>query len=450
MRTRNGIAISRRLFLALGTGIATAQCRQTSASELPLTLTPPDLKNPQLVKITANGGKFQLGEGDHLVMLPHERVNGSVEIDGRGLARHVIIIGGHIECHSNYDPLTMLLNDGSDFAVYTEIGFRGATGGSFKIRCEEKTGRYSIAPAETDALPFDADAQQIKMAIEKTLGLGACHSVTGSGIGGPWKVVPHANAALGRVSLITKELEGSYTELPRSNRYLAAVNALTLKNWRGVCHAEGLLLGGDWQNDGINIDNRYADAIFQGANLHSRGFHHRFHDDWTHPDGFQAYRGPSKLFVERSDFLAKGGNAFIAQPNTVKGLERLYDWWYSNVQFRAYKSDDDQARLSDGSTSFFATLRNTEWRQLMTNCFASRWSWSSQTQITGDPISKYNSGAQVAPPNGLSVRSTPGTSTGYFCSPELNQCGTSYISPGYSHATLPNTKERAFVATRKG
>ncbi|MBP0650181.1 hypothetical protein J8J40_24355, partial [Mycobacterium tuberculosis] len=105
----------------------------------------------------------------------------------------------------------------------------------------------------------------------------------------------------------------------------------------------------------------------QLANIHSEGRCQVFHNDWIHPDGCQVYRGPSKFYLERCDFVSNGGNGFIGQPNTVSGLQNLYDWWYQDVHFRAERQADAHTRRDDAPPAANYTNSSTSEQPLITD-----------------------------------------------------------------------------------
>ncbi|MBR7560084.1 hypothetical protein KC218_26400, partial [Mycobacterium tuberculosis] len=81
-------------------------------------------------------------------------IQGTLTIEGLDVARHIVVIGGEIAPPPVYDPATMMLNTGTDYAAYTQVGFTGATGGTFQIQCMEKTYRSGVNPPVTQALPY--------------------------------------------------------------------------------------------------------------------------------------------------------------------------------------------------------------------------------------------------------------------------------------------------------
>lgn len=451
--TRRGLLAGAAL-VATGAraGAATLDLAATTpVGAAPLRLRPPVLTDPIRHDVTPTTRVLNLTAGDHLIVLPPTPVTGTLTIEGQDVARHIVIIGGAVTPTLGYDPATLLTTDGADYAVYTQLGFSGATGGTYRLQLMEKTYRVGIAPPVTQPIPFDAGPDAIRAAINAGLNgyfgdqAGGCRAVVpvGSGAGGPWKVVPEANSRLGRVDVLLDGLTGAPAKTTRTNVYRASVNALVLKRWRGVAHVEGLLVGGAETNDGVNVDCAHADARLQMANVQSRGGFHVFHNDWIHPDGLQAYRGPAQFHLERCDFISNGGNGFIGQPATVSGLQNLYDWWYDSVQFRSERPDDDPNRRDIDPAAAYFTLTASDWRQVMTNCFASFVSRKTGAEITDAPDNRYNSGGKIEPPAGLALRQRP--PGGWFCDPAQGQCGLGYQSPGYDQSQAVPTTPLRFV-----
>lgn len=420
----------------------------TPVGAAPLRLAPPVLTDPIRHEITPTTRVLNLTAGDHLVVLPATPVTGTLTIEGQDVARNIVVIGGAVAPAPAYDPATLMATDVADYAVYTQTGFTGATGGTFRIQLMEKTYRVGIAPPVTAPLAWNAGADEIRAAINASLNAyfgdtaGGCLAVVGSGAGGPWKVVPENNSRLGRVDLLLDGLAGTPVKT-RTNQYRASTNAFVIKRWRGVAHVEGLSLGSADTNDGINVDNANADARLQLANIHSEGRFHVFHNDWIHADGLQSYRGPAQFHLERCDFVSNGGNGFIGQPATVSGLQNLYDWWYEAVHFRAERPDDDPYRLDIDPAAAYFTLVNTEWRQVMNGCFASFVSRKTGAEITNTPDNRFNAGGRIEPVAGLTLRQRP--PGGWFCDPARGQCGVGYVSPGYDRSLAAATTTLRFV-----
>ena len=93
---------------------------------------------------------------------------------------------------------------------------------------------------------------------------------------------------------------------------------LSLVNWKGVCHIEGLWIHGEDLAEGINIDTRYENTTFQVQNLRVDGVKGRPEQvdyaaaDW-HPDIIQNWGGPTNYYI---DYMTGSTDyqAFMFQP----------------------------------------------------------------------------------------------------------------------------------------
>ena len=413
------------------------------SAHAPLELRPPALDHPRHLVVTdaliAREREFQLeGDGaDWVIELPREAyLTEPLRLHGRDQARHIVIIGGGIRPTPRFDLGTMRLNDDSDWAIYAQRGFTGATGGTFRFRVQERSYLLGKPPQSTRALRWNASPDEIKSALEEIAGPGAVHVVEGGqSPGGTWKIVPAPLPLLGRPVLDPSGLEGPVVPFARNVFAAAADCGLVLKQWRGTVHCEGLHLGGDAMCDGINVQNSLGGAIAQFANVHSAPRFHLFHDDWIHPDGAQFYLGPSVSRMENVDLISLGGNGFIAQPAKVahpRALERLEPWWFRNCHFQAIV-DNRNGRAADASTACFREIdpRNGPAFDQPWDCdevYCSRTSVADDSPIHHDPVQKYyfyqgRDNARI-----LIDRLPP---LGHFADPEKGQCGPCYKSPGY-------------------
>jgi hypothetical protein len=447
--------LNRRLFLAgsvATTSIGSSQSRsEAQAAMMPLRLSPPSLSNPTTIEVTddlldsspkdpSGRRELRLGPGDYILKLPTDRpltrklqVSGSQ--DGRDITRtprHIVIIGGAVHPALNYDPATMRLLDGSDYALYTRLGFSGATGGTFRMRVREAASEPYTAP-----IPWDATSDDILAALKAVPGVDedGAFAVEGKSQGGPWKIVPGNNSKLGRPVLDLEGLQGTPIESARTYYWNAALDSLWLKFWSGTVHLEGLDLGGPNGGDGIQIMNPLRDARLQIANVRSVSNFPTFHNDWLHLDGAQMYNGPSQLLVENTELRSTGFNAFIYQPNTVKSpipVENLYAPWLRNVWIRSIKDDangrsrDDSTALfiADGTRSRAEALIPMKWD--MENVYVSRESLLDGHHITDDEDKRYlsRSGYPGQEQPGLFLRARQPIK-------DRPNPGLKYVSPGY-------------------
>jgi hypothetical protein len=467
--------ISRRSAIAGSLSIAFVQRALSISSALSaepsgsagLRLSPPTLNNPTKHFVTDDNCRLtNIGPGDHVLVLPDRPLTKTLIVDGRNVARHIVLIGGEIAPAGLHDPSTMKLLDGSDYAVYSRIGFSGATGGTFRIRAMSAPWYWGQTIPVTDPLPYDASPAAIRAAINQCLGASdACFVVDGPQTpGGPWKIVPGNNAALGRCSIIS-DLTGPSSLVAPEYKYAISPHCVDFKQWTGTLHVEGLLAGANspWCGDATNIQTKHATASAQFANCHFAANFDAFNNDWNHPDGSQFYLGPAKFFAENVDFISKGGNGFIGQPRDADGtnvgsLEALYDWWFRNVQFRCFRRDDDKyipdmAVTNNGTAAFQETDwpnhgdNGAGWTWLMENCFANKYSCASGAPVT-DAIksSYYNYFVKSYPthfeyPQGLTLNAAPPTKSGFFCDPQ-SQCGIGYVPVGYTNEPSPGVKQR--------
>jgi len=437
-----------------------------------LSLRPPALFSPTVHQLNESNYESlsNLGAGDHVIIMPKVPFTKWLKIDGRYRARNIVLIGGELAPEQPYDPTSMRLLNGSDYALYSEIGFSGATGGTFQI----KTMSVQWYPRDGDhvipvtaPIPYDASPDSIRDAINAACGTSdACFVVDGPNRpGGPWKVVPGNNAALGRCSIIDNFLAGTPSIIPPTYRYNVSPHCVDFKQWTGTLHVEGLLAGASspWGGDAVNIQTRSATAIAQFANCHFVANFNQFNNDWVHPDGAQFYLGPARFYAENCDFISKGGNAFIGQPRRVNGgpagsLEALFDWWFRNVQFTAYRRDDDphipkEAIRNNGSAVWQETGwprvfdNHAGWKWIMTNCYANKLSWSNKkSQVIDARRDTYfhnlvdERHQRHEYPSGLVLNAQPPEQ--YFCDPAKGECGLRYVSAGYVDIPLPEVRQR--------
>jgi hypothetical protein len=307
-RTDLSLHPNRRIILFGAAATAIPATSNRSAASGPdfvptrLRLSPPQLSNPVTIEVTdellgtsprdpSGRRELQLGAGDFVLKLPTNRpltrklqINGAARgSDLKQVARNIVIIGGAVHPRINYTPTTMRLLDDSDYALYVNLGFTGATGGSFRIRVRE-----TASEPYTAHLPWTANADDILTALRNIPGIDkdGVFTVAGSGVGGPWKIVPGANSKLGRPVLDTTQLEGPITT-SRTHFWHPALDSVWLKFWTGVVHLEGLDLGGAHGGDGIQVMNPFRDARLKITNTRSVSNFHTFHNDWQHLDGAQ-------------------------------------------------------------------------------------------------------------------------------------------------------------------
>lgn len=450
--------ISRRKFLSGLTTVGVSTFHQNLASHaeqgnsnlIPrkkrpaLQLRPPRLHNPKILNITAKdaarSNSFDLyGNGSDWIVNLVEPIRNKVTIHGHNQARHIVLIGGEIVPDRHVDPSTMILGD--DYAVYALRGFTGASGGTFRVGPLTSRGPF------TQSLPYDVTPSGIKAAIEEVLGPGSCYGVTGSGIGGPWKIVP-ADTRLGRPGLDLSGLQGFPTPRPVVNVYNPAEGGIVLKHWTGTVHVEGLYVGGTYCIEGGNIQNQNDEAIAQFSNCHFEASYFQFHPDWHHGDGFQCYLGPTEFRAERCDFITRStGSGFIGQPRETDipaGLGGLRDWWFKSCYF-AWRPNLDNPYIRK---SFIGapvimeddwphnSINHGNWKWRMEDCYASRYDYD-QNETIGASDLKYFShfphsvSDSLIGGKGIKLRATP--DTGIFSSRELGECGFRYQTTGYSN-----------------
>jgi hypothetical protein len=123
---------------------------KSQSDPAPVRLAPPPLTARKVIEVTDamldNGprdpsgrSELQLGQGDYVLKLPTDHpLTRKLQINGvaRGndlnnVARHIVIVGDAVHPRLNYMLSTMRQLDGSDFALYTQLGFTGAQGGYF-------------------------------------------------------------------------------------------------------------------------------------------------------------------------------------------------------------------------------------------------------------------------------------------------------------------------------
>jgi hypothetical protein len=442
---------------------------QGQPARAPLTLRPPQLSNPTVHHVDEDNyhSLEYLGPGDHVIVMPDTPFRKWLKIDGRYRARHIVLVGGEISPAQLYDPKTMRLLDGSDYALYSQVGFTGANGGTFQIKTMAGKWFSGYSIPITAQIPYDASPETIRTAINNALGVpDACFAVDGpNSSGGPWKIVPANNAGLGWCSIIPDGLVGAPTLTKPIHRFNVAPHSVDFLKWTGTLHVEGLLAGSNssWGGDATNIQCYAPEAIAQYANCHCAANFFQFHNDWDHPDGSQFYLGPAKFYAENVDFISKGAAGLIGQPRKVSGgspgsLAALYDWWFKNVQFRSHWRDDDphipERGFKNGAIPAYQETdwphgnnNQAGWQWVMTNCFANKYSSVNPKLpiLDQDPQWYYNYFVDAGPrhfeyPSGLTLKQAPPNE--YFCDPQKQECGIGYISPGYANEPLPYVKQR--------
>lgn len=336
----------------------------------PTLLRPPALVDPITIQVTddylADNPTIYTPPGDVILTLQKNTpLTRQLKLQGNDLTRHIVMIGGEIAPAPLYDPVTMMLLDRSDYAVYTRHGFAftGTPGGTFTIRLHENTYVPGVSPAVTAPIAWDAGTDTIKAAIEAVLGAGSVFAVAmaeggPAAPGGPWKFVP-SDARMGRVTILPTGLTGGATLTSRSTFYSPTYDTTcTVDGWTGTFHVEGLLVSGDYAPDGFNPPNNTPEARLHLVNCDLTGKAHLFHDDWLHPDGSQFYSGPTSFFAENTKWTSYGGNGFIDQARqfaTTADAGHLRDWWFRNCQMVAYRDDRDPTRAADASSSLYRT-----------------------------------------------------------------------------------------------
>lgn len=420
-------------------------------------LRPPAMSSPNVLRVTndlvrknPNGFNLYGVNQDWIIQLPDdEPITRDLVIHGQDRARHIVIRGGAIQAEQRMDLTTMLLLDGSDYALYTRCGFTGATGGTFRVKLMESTYVQGLDVPYTAPIPYDADAATVKAAIQAALGndaVFAVEPVTADTPGGPWKFVPGANAKMGRVSIEITGLTGGASLTTRTNVWNCAYGGLTLKQWKGTAHIEGVTLGGDFSTDGFRVQNPWDEAVVQLVNVHSECRFFKFNNDWNHPDGAQCYLGPTTLYAENCNFISQGGNGFIAQPRkapTPRQLDGLRDWWFKDCLFRSV-IDMQGDRIADASTALYhehdwpsGGLNNAGFAFQMDNCFASRRLLGSAEEYIEENDLKYYNSYPNAIPSGLTLRASP--VGGQF----VTGSGLSYATSGYQPiAASPSMTKR--------
>lgn len=438
-------------FLAASTVNWRSSFAQIAPSSSALRLSPPALSEPTVIKVTdalidsspkdpSGRPELQLGGGDYILELPTSQpltrklqINGAARgNDLNNVARHIVIIRGSVHPRLNYVPSTMRLLDDSDYALYTQIGFTGATGGTFRIRVRETALEPYTAP-----LPWNASASDILAALRAVPGVDedGVFTVTGPQEGGPWKIVPGNNSKLGRPILDIGDLSGEPVALPRVNYWNPALDSLWLKYWTGTVHVEGVNLGGSNGGDGIQVLNPFSDARLQIANVKSVANFAVFHNDWQHLDGAQMYNGPSQLLMENVELTSTAFNGFIYQPNSSESprpVDNIYAPWLRNVWIRSIK-DDRGGRVRDDSAALFIADETSSASQAaeplpwdMEQVYLSRESLATGRQITDDPDIRYlsRSGFAGVEQAGMKFRTIqPATAR--------PKAGLGYVSPGY-------------------
>lgn len=428
---------------------------QTPSSSSTLRLSPPPLSEPKVIKVTdalidsspkdpSGRPELQLGGGDYILELPTSQpltrklqINGAARgNDLNDVARHIVIIRGAVHPQLNYIPSTMRLLDDSDYALYTQIGFTGATGGKFRIRVRETASEPYTAP-----LPWNASASDILAALRSVPGVDedGVFTVTGPEGGGPWKIVPGNNSKLGRPILDITDLLGAPVAMPRINYWNPVLDSLWLKFWTGTVHLEGVNLGGANGGDGIQVLNPFGDARLQIANVRCASNFAVFHNDWQHLDGAQMYNGPSQLLMENVELMSTAFNGFIYQPTSTtspRPVDNLYAPWLRNVWIRSIE-DDRSGRSRDDSTALFIDDGTRSASQAavplswdMEQVYLSRESLATGRQITDDPDIRYlnRSGFAGVEQTGMKFRAFPPAAA-------RPKAGLGYVSPGYLQTT---------------
>lgn len=444
----------------------------------PLNLAPMIMTSPNVINVPTTGGTFDLLAGFNKIVMPASPVTGPLTLHGQNRAAHFELIKGELAPPRPYDPSTMkLLSDGTTWAFYTQLGFTGATGGTFDLTLEQVTSVTGLASIVARNIPWNADgptiSAYINAAIEAALlafygsTLYSAYgfptndhifAVEGTGIGGPWKLVPGNNASLGRVTLNMAGLTGSPVATTRTTPFSGASVGLTLKQWNGVGHIEGL-----WSHtiagDNIVVQNQFGDAILQLGNVRCHTDTMPYHFDWYHPDGLQNYLGAAKIFMENVDLWALGGNAWIDQSNETVApsfLQKLHDRSLRNVYLRGTTNDTDKRRRGPTGAcgimedDYEQNARNNaglDW--VVSNAFAERIRGSTGLSIPvsdsgiGGFISHYVSAiSNFTVPVGLKVAKRP--PSGGFADPAANQCGLGYAGRAYTGAALPAVTQRIF------
>lgn len=427
-----------------------------AAAPTPLRLKPPVLEDPTVIEVTdavilagprdpSGRPEFQLGAGDWILKLPTDvplteklQINGAARgIDLDDVARHIVVIGGSVQARTNYNPTTMRMLDDSDYALWTQLGFTGATGGTFRLRI----GESGVNPF-TDPIPWNASAATIAAALRAVpqVGTDGVFAVVGSGTGGPWKIIPGNNNKLGRPLLDLSGLTGSPIGT-RSAFWFPILDSVWLKYWSGTVHLEGLDLGGAQAGDGIQVLNPIRSARLQIANVRSAANFAVFHNDWQHLDGAQMYNGPSQLFMENVELSSVMFNGFIHQPNDSSGprpVDSLHDPWLRNVWIRSIV-DDVTSPFIDQSGALYLSESYPAWPGMglglqldMAGVYISRERLSDGSPITDDPIQRYYSRSNTdgSEEPGMILRAAP-------FMPIRPAPGLPYVSPGYQGTGIP-------------
>lgn len=418
------------------------------AQKLPQ-LRPPTLTSPTTLVVTGTETRLDLfGAGkDWIIQLPATPIDHSLEIHGRDQARHIVIIGGAFDGPLGYDPVTMLNGTGADYAVYSTRGFTGATGGTFTVRtATPTTGPY--AGLTTAPIAWNATPATIKTAMEVVLGTGSVKAVDGvSTPGGPWKFVP-ADDRLGRVIIDRTGLTGTTAATSSTNTYAIGGPGLTLKQWTGTLHMEGVFIGGAGCDEGMNVQNPWDEAIVQMLSCHVEPEIMPFHNDHHHTDALQSYLGPTEFRAERCDFIGHGSQAFMGQPRETSAprtLDGLRDWWFKDCLFEARETIAHRtAPYGPGAPCYMEddwpgnAQNQADWAWRMQNCYGAR-SLVDGTIVDGSDLQYFNHYPHPPEP-GIVLRSRP--ATGIFADRTKGQCGLGYVSPGYGGAVVTSGTKR--------
>jgi hypothetical protein len=398
-----------------------------------LWVAPPELANPVTLQLKPGQNAIDLQPyepgSDFVAKFPpasEGRVTG-LSIDGRGKARHIVIIGGTIDTPEPAHALSM------------NIGIGKPTGGTFVLKAFEKDKKAPFSAP----LPFDASADQVKAALDCLVGgPGHIASVTGAA-GGPWTVtLTKDDPTVGRIIADLSGLTGD-AKWTRTTDTPGGLG-LVCKNFRGTVFLEGLHITGGGLAEGINVMAPFDKSQHVIQSCRVEPSFNRYHNDHHHPDALQTYNGPGRLIMDRVDLINRGsGQCFMAQPregNKPVPLEAIYDWHFRNVLFAAYPAPVTGLgpawpiiREDDYPANTKNEMSNWLWRgDVNQPCYTFREGTNAYKKgIDSGPGWTYWKHPNSAPEWLLQDKLPP---SGGFADPAKNECGDNYVSPGYEGA----------------
>jgi hypothetical protein len=417
--------------------------------------------------------------GTHVIHLPNEpmtggfvRVNGGSQ--GVNIANNIVVIGGDIQPPKVYSSVTKRLTipfQGLPIGAYymnATHGFTGATGGKFRVKTAEGPPFYF-----TDEIDYNASDATVKAAVNAVLqangwSASECfdveNTVSPNHIGGPWRFIPNETFGLGRCTVVNgviSPLTGTPAFTTRTTIFAGRSNGFQPIQWRDHCHIEGLKVYSPDTNDALNVSSSSATSVLTIQNCHFRTGDRVWHNDWIHPDGMQQLLGPAKMYCHNVTAISIGA-ACINQPRNGMGkptiqfqLGALYDWYWRNCDFHAFRRPlgilDTSRCFSmfeewDSTGAWPNVQSDAGWQFDMANCFVEGLDAETGLPEPGYPDNEYFNQFVTVPPNYFNYPAgiTDGASAnGYFCDPDVpGQCGLGYATPGYTGAPLPTMIQR--------